>query len=332
MSEVNGKNGYLALCYHYIRCARSLKQFSRILGNTTDEFHRHIRMLKSQYEIISLDSAYKFSYENFFLKNGKYGVLITFDDGLSDHYLAAGILAEFGISGVFFIPTCILKDKLPANPTIIHYCLAKYGIERFLYAYRGALEEHKLNIKRYNVKFKRGEYDPMKTISIIKSVFKYRLEKNTARNVLLHIYKNLFLKNYPEALKIMHLTEKQIRNMLDMGHFIGVHSHSHISVAATELPEKDFREEIIEPKRYLERIFRVPINAMSYPFGEKRDCLSSGILTRKTKEYRLAFTIEKIVNTKDTSPLELGRYMLTSTDNEIRLKEILETIIAEKRI
>lgn len=332
MSKINRDNGYLALCYHYIRSARSHKQFPRILGNTASEFHKHIRMLKSQYAVISLDDAYKFSYENFFFKNGKYGVLITFDDGLSDHYLAAGILAEYGISGVFFIPTCILKDRLPANPMIIHYCLAIYGIERFLKVYRETLEEHKFNMKKYDVKFKRGKDNPRKAIPIIKSIFKYRLEKNAARSVLLYIYKNLFCKDYPGALKIMHLTAKQVRNMLNMGHAIGVHSHSHISVAATELPEKDFREEIIEPKRYLERIFHVPINAMSYPFGEKRDCLSSGILIRKTREYRLAFTIEKIVNTKDTLPLELGRYMLTSTDNEIRLKEILETIIAEKRI
>ena len=330
MRNSTNKNGYLALCYHYIRSKKSAEEFPRIRGHSEGEFRQHIRMLKNQYEIISLDDAYRFSYSDFSLKKEKYGMLLTFDDGLSDHYLAASILAEFGIKAVFFIPTCILKDRVPANPTIIHYSLAVYGLERFLNIYRKALKKYKLNDDRYNIRFREKESSYAETIANIKSIFKYELKRDITRNVLLHIYKNLFLKDYSNAMKIMHLTREQITEMLDMGHFLGVHTHSHISVATSDLTASDFEKEIIMPKKYIETIFNVPVHALSYPFGDKRDCLDASMLINRTREYSLAFTVENIVNTKCTSQFELGRYMPKSTDTAVRLKKILEKISRTK--
>ena len=45
--------------------------------------------------------------------------------------------------------------------------------------------------------------------------------------------------------------------MIEMGHTIGVHTHTHISVAATKLSEDDFYNEIIFPKKYLEKEFNI---------------------------------------------------------------------------
>ena len=54
---------------------------------------------------------------------------------------------------------------------------------------------------------------------------------------------------------------------------------------------------------------------MSYPFGESRDCFNAQELFKKTKTYELAFTIEHKFNTENTSPLEIGRYMVDSRDS-----------------
>ena len=50
-------------------------------------------------------------------------------------------------------------------------------------------------------------------------------------------------------------------------------------------------------------------------------------LLNKTKEYKLAFTVEEIVNFDNTSPLEIGRYQPHSNDNVITLKNTLSNII-----
>ena len=323
--------GYIGLCYHYVRTGKEDKRFSRIIGNTEDQFRAHIEMIKGRYEVMAPEDAIDFSYGKYSPANGKTGVLITFDDGLSDHYGAARILYEYGLKGLFFISTTVLKDRLPANSTIIHYCLAGWGVRKFLEAYYSALEKYGLDSEKYKVTFKKGE-DPWKAIYAIKTTFKYRLGREKTRAALLYIYERLFGAEHKEAVDIIHLNEGQVRGMLDMGHSVGVHSHSHISVAGTGITDRDFMEEMIEPKRYLEETFKTPVLTLSYPFGEKKDCLSSAALLEKTEEYRLAFTIEPVVNTKETHPLELGRYQITSRDDETKLKGIMEEIARGKEI
>ena len=325
-NEVQENNGYLSLCYHYVHSRKNNEQFSKILGTDTQEFCRNLKMLCEEYDIISLNEARSFSYDNLSLRDNSYGMLITFDDGLADHYAAARILAKQGIKAVFFIPTCVLIEKLPANPTIIHYCLAKYKINDFLKVYRNALEECGLDNGAYNINFRKSEDDPWEAIKIIKALFKYKLKYQDSRKVLIFIYRALLLKDYSNCLEMMHLQQEQIHDIIAMGHSIGVHSHSHISIAATELSTVEFQKEMIEPRLYLQKVFGQEIFAFSYPYGGAQDCLANQELSRRDSGYQLAFTVEEIVNTKSTSPYELGRYMLNSQDSAVMLKKKLNEI------
>ncbi|MEM2160078.1 MAG: polysaccharide deacetylase family protein [Candidatus Nitrosotenuis sp.] len=325
--QINSNFKYVGLCYHYLRQNKQTDPFPRILGTNVDEFHNHLSMLKKNYQIISLSDALQISYGDFNLPEKKPGVLITFDDGLSDHYSAAKILSELNINAVFFIPTCILEDKLPANPMIIHYAIAIFGVEKFLKEFRSSLDYYNINKKSFEIEYTKGRDNVWEIISKIKTIFKYRLRYNDSRKILLDIYKNLLCTEYSDPISVIHLTENQIKKMLDMGHYIGTHTHSHISVAATDLTENDFVKEILHPKDYLENKFNTQIYSFSYPFGGKEDCLSSSELIRKTNSYKLAFTVEEIYNTKNTSPYELGRYQPTSGDTSSKLNNIINDIL-----
>lgn len=327
-----GTPDYLSLCYHYIRPEKKDDLFPDILGLRGDGFRRHIQMLQKNYRLISLDEALQHSRQKSPATNGKLGMLMTFDDGLSDHFGAAEILADHGISGVFFVCTCALIDRLPNNPAFIHYAVARYRLSGFLAAYRNALEEFQLNKPEYAIPYVKGQGDPWVTINAIKKMFKYQLSYHDGRKVLMHIYKNTLLKDYPNANELIHLTHNQIKKMVAMGHRIGVHSHSHISVAATQLSPEEFKAEVVAPKHYLEKTFQTPVIAFSYPFGQKQDCLSTQALIAKTHEYQLAFTVETIVNTQNTSPFELGRYMPMSTDDDVKLKAMLDSIVEGSKV
>lgn len=320
---------FFSLCYHYIRPKIELDPFPRLLGICTDEFINQIHTFKTNYNILELDDVRKFFYEKLPFKGTNTGLLITFDDGLSDHYTAAKILSENEIKGTFFIPTCILEDKLPANPIILHYALAKFGLTKVLEIYRLALKENHLDVQNFDVVFKQGD-NAWTCISGLKNILKYKLQFNDSRKILLYIYKNLILEEIPNALEIMHLTNEQINEMLEMGHSIGTHSHSHISVGLKNLSSNEFFAEVIHPKKYLEKTFNVTVNSFSYPFGEKKDCLSSTELLDKTKDYELVFIVDsKQLNTKNTSPLEICRHSPMSTDTSETLDVIL-TKIGEK--
>ena len=321
------KNGFLSLCYHYVRSKDAQKEFPKILGNSVDEFKNHIEMLKSNYKIISLSDIEKFILKNQNLNDAKYSILITFDDGLSDHFEAAKILHENNINAIFFIPSCIFKDNLPANPMIIHYSLAIFGIEKFLDEYRIAIQKNGLELKKYDIKFFKNIDDIWETIRKIKFNFKYIFDNELSRKILLMIYERLILKKFPDAMKKIHLTESQVSKMLKMGHSIGTHTHSHISIAGNKISLSDFKKEVLWPKQYLEDLFDTKISSFSYPFGEKKDCLSTRDLISKTNDYQLAFTVDEIFNTKLNSPYELGRYQPQSNDNAKKLGQILHQMV-----
>ena len=316
----------MGLCYHYLRLNKQSDPFPRILGTNIDEFQNHLSMLQKNYHVISLKDALSISTGEDGFNKKNTGILITFDDGLSDHYTAAKILSELNISAIFFIPTCILEEKLPANPTIIHYTIAVFGIEKFLKEFRESLVNNKLDSKLFDLQYSKSKDNLGETISRIKSTFKYKLGYYDSRKILLDIYKNLFSSEYKNMLSTIHLTESQIRKMLEMGHYVGTHTYSHISVAATELNSDDFIKEIISPKNYLEQKFNTKVNSFSYPFGGKNDCLSSSELIKKTNEYNLAFTVEEILNTRNTSPYQLGRYQINSSDTSFKLNSIIQNI------
>ena len=319
--------GYVGLCYHYIRPPLERDPHPEILGNSEAAFREHLDMLSKHFEIITPDEAVRFSHAQTPPRFDRPGVLITFDDGLSDHHRAARILAEHGLRALFFLPTCVLADLEPANPTVIHYGLATHRISGFLDSYHRALDGLGIQCDRYRIAYDRARDAAWPTIRRIKATLKYTLSSSEARAVLLHIYRNLLLPENPDMLRAMHLSHDQVREMLNMGHSIGVHSHTHLSVSAARLSDEAFTREIISPQRYLESEFSTEVFALSYPFGGPRDCLTAEELQAVTDGYQLAFTVQEILNTRSTSAFELGRYMPLSTDDADDLREVVERII-----
>ncbi|PCI29358.1 MAG: hypothetical protein COB67_04185 [SAR324 cluster bacterium] len=321
------ETGFVSLCYHYLRPKKGADLFPRLLGTRIEEFRQQVETLKKSYQVLSPEEILRFyrNEENFNMD--KPSLLFTFDDGLSDHFLAAQILAEKGIKGLFFVPSCILSEKLPANPTIIHYCLAIYKVEGFLKVYRDAIAINNLSLAKFDITYRRGVDDPWEVIRTIKYFTKYKLGYINTRKILLHIYREHLLRDFPKIMEEMHLSKLQIQKVIAMGHSIGTHSHSHLSVAASELPKGDFYKEMIFPKSYLEETFGIPVYSMSYPFGGQKDCLKAKDLDDMQSAYDIIFTVEKVLNTQDTNPLELGRYMPMSTDNVTRIDHILQKMI-----
>ena len=313
-------SNFVALCYHYIR--KDINDpFPRLLGTKIDDFSNHIEMLKKQFTILSLEKIYSIYYNQHKVTRNETGVIITFDDGLSDQFEAAKILSENNISGTFFIPTCIIKEKLPANPIILHYAIAIHGVEKFIDELKKIF--FNIEIKNEIPEFNGKKDNVWKTIDEIKNLLYYKIKPNETRKILLEIYKKLILKSNI-TIDNMHLTKIQIKKLIDMGHNIGSHSHSHISVANSELSKLELEEELIEPKLILESEFDTNVISMSYPFGEPKDCLSGQSLIEKTNSYELAFTVEHKLNTINNSPLEIGRYMVHSKDNANKLNKILK--------
>ena len=317
----------MALCYHYIRPATSTDKFSKLQGLSQQMFRQHVEMLLEHYQILSPQDAISFSGGTYEFLNDKPGLLLTFDDGLSDHFDAAKILSEYGIKALLFLPTCTLLDGLPANPNIVHYCIAQYGLKRLLSCYEAALDLFEVASSKFKIPYEQAH--EIENIEALKHHLNYSISPATGRAILLNIFDSLLSKDFPDAIQQMHLSKTQIIRILDWGHVLGAHSHTHVSFGAPGLSHKQLRAEILNPKECLEQFFQVPVCALAYPFGEKRDCLTAAQLSSHTNGYKVAFSGIPILNTTSTPSLELGRYMVMSTDGTQRLRQIVDDIIAQ---
>jgi len=300
--------------------------FPRILGTKKENFEDNIRMLEKKYQMLDLNDVINFMYNKQNFSHSKTGMLITFDDGLSDHYESAKILTEHNVNATFFVPTCIVEEKLPPNPTIIHYCIAKYGISKFLEFFDQSLQKFAIMDDQLKIIFNKDKDDPWETIKQIKNIFKYKFHHTISRKILIDIYNNSLLKDNPNIFELMHLNEHKIKSMITMGHSFGVHTHSHISVGPSKLSDSEKYIELLKPKKILEDKFKISVDSFSYPFGGTVDCLSEDKLPEYLKEYKLIFTVDEILNTKKTSVYELGRYQPNSLDTTPILKEKLMKI------
>lgn len=319
------KNAYLSLCYHYVRSKAANALFPTLLGNTEEDFRIQIESFQKHFDYTYLDEVRDF-HNNKIDFEGKLKLLITFDDGLTDHYLAAKILQEYRVKAVFFVPTCIFVDKLPANPTIIHYALEKYRVDGFLDAYRKALNTLGMPLNKFDIQYTKGKDDPWAVIREIKVQFKYKFGGKEGRDILIHIYENTLLKDYPNIMDIMHCSVGELQEMIDMGHSLGVHTHNHISVSASDLTKEEFFDEIIKPQQYFKEYFGIDAYSLSYPYGKKDDCYDSDTLNGKTAKFDIAVTVEEKMNFRNTNPFEIGRYQPMSFDTADSILDKLEEI------
>ena len=73
--STNTPNGYLSLCYHYIRDNFNEKSFPRILGTSVTEFEKHIEMFSNHFKLITPSDALSFSYGDYNFNNNEVGLL-----------------------------------------------------------------------------------------------------------------------------------------------------------------------------------------------------------------------------------------------------------------
>lgn len=313
---------FYGLCYHYIR-KESNDPFPRIFGTKINDFNEHVKMIQKKFEVMSLDDLQLFYKQKTDAVNKKKGIIFTFDDGLADQFEAAKILYENNISGIFFIPTCSLFDNVPANPIILHYAIAIHGLKKFLGELGKYFEKYDISEKPLFMKNQEMIENKFEVINEIKDILYYKINHILTRKILVEIYQDFILSENIVNNDI-HFSIDQVNKLLKMGHKIGTHSHSHISIGSSKMSNEEFNIEIIKPKELLAKKFRTNIISMSYPFGEKKDCLESEKLLKKTKSYEFAFTIENKLNMINTSKLEIGRYMVHSNDDTLKLEKKLE--------
>ncbi len=218
-------------------------------------FKKQLQWLSKKYRIISLSEAIHMAESSQGFSNE---LVVTFDDGFSDlWHIGAGIM---------------LDEKIPATFFLINNCLDNENFMwRTLLAYLDKTLSYKLKEKiikqaceHYKLPFP-GIFDSLKSWS--KRVFPMYLKDEISellyQSAFGHTSTHLLTQIQP------YLNKDQVKALLNQGFEIGAHTKTH--PLCNRLSESELKEEVVDAKEELEKIFQVKINSIAFPFGLKPD-------------------------------------------------------------
>jgi peptidoglycan/xylan/chitin deacetylase (PgdA/CDA1 family) len=254
--------------YHYVRELRSTF-FPNIRGMELSAFREQLVALERRYEMATLESALAFIQGHYIPRRDM--CLLTFDDGLKEHYTdVAPLLAARGIQGVFFIITSCLDGRHIAPVHMNHFLMA--GLE----------------FNEYRESFLRRVSDPNDPGAPIHvdpelaqrsyrwdtpevASFKYLvncvLDNNTRDRVLKELFEAKIDREESFA-PSLYLSRDEANEMQSMGMIIGGHSHRHERLSS--LSDHELRSDLCTCREsLLETLSPQPLWPFCYPYGKK---------------------------------------------------------------
>jgi peptidoglycan/xylan/chitin deacetylase (PgdA/CDA1 family) len=250
------------LMYHYVRPAPVDLPHFRYLHK--DDFAAQIDMLSQHMEIIT---AARFIDILSGAPVPDDAILLTFDDGLRDHYEhVLPILEDRKLTGLFFV----LADPPPNGAMFdvhaIHHLLGRYGGPLVLRTLQAVLEPGMIDDSKKAL-FDRNVYRNQTNdgaTQLVKKILNYFVSEASRKRLIDAVQSAL---GSPERSgESLYLSQAQLRDMYRRGHLIGSHGMTH-RILQTQT-EDEQRNEISGSFRWLERTLPRPDRRIfCYPYG-----------------------------------------------------------------
>lgn len=255
--------------YHYVRNIQK-SRYPGIKGLEYNLFKQQIAYLMKHYNIIRMEELLAYYDNNYELPDNP--MLLTFDDGYSDHFnYVYPVLKNWNIQGSFFISgkTISQKEMLDANK--IQYILACADNEQLfkellsqLDIYRNYYYEYPSNeelITKYAVA---KRFDCAKTV-FIKVILQRALSSMTRRMILDNLFKKYVTPSEDILAKELYLSVDQIKCMRQSGMFIGIHGYEHEWYS--NMTEREAKIDLDKSLNVLDGLITPDCFVMNYPYG-----------------------------------------------------------------
>ncbi len=253
-----------AIMYHYVGRYHADFPYHDFLD--VDRFSLQVDYLVEKYGLLSREE-YESCISN---KKIKEGCILTFDDGLRDHYdYVLPILKEKGLFGLFFIPTLPFTEENILDVHRVHLLLGSNKAETVLKNLNNIVKPDMLREDRKE-EFEKNTYKHQKDVSgkkEVKRLLNYYIDYSYRDEVLDQIMKTYF----PDEQKLMrhvYMTEEQLKAMHEAGMIIGSHTISH--PVLSRLTKEQQQREIADSFVALEKIIGdASSRTFCYPYGGK---------------------------------------------------------------
>jgi peptidoglycan/xylan/chitin deacetylase (PgdA/CDA1 family) len=255
--------------YHYIRDLPHTP-FPRIKGMLIKDFRQQLAALQQCYEMATLESALDFL-------RGVYHpsrdlCLLTFDDGLKEHYTdVMPLLVEHKVQGLFFVITSCLQDARVASVHMNHFLMAALEFEHYQRVFcqtLGDVAPHLGAAMEVDAEVARRTYRwDTPDVACFKYVFNFMIDSDIRDQVV----KALFEKHIADEAAFsstLYVSWEEARQMQAAGMLLGGHSHQHKPLATISSEESLW--DLGTCQRLLtERLHPQILWPFCYPYGKR---------------------------------------------------------------
>ena len=256
--------------YHYIR------NFSNKYKNPNGIRFIHINNFCNQLNFFK-QNFYLPSVEEFFLfKKGiinlpKDSIILSFDDGLTDHYkYVFSELIERKMWGIFFVPSRPYIENKHIGTFALHHLLGKVHtielIKNIMLILNNSDLKFEINLNELNKKIINSKNEEDRTLFLKKLINSKNYFKNEElKDILIDKLIQEYIPNF--KLYDVYLKPKEIFEMENSGMIIGAHSITHNYMS--DLNEIDQFKEIDESFKILNSITgKLKFRLFGYPYGK----------------------------------------------------------------
>ncbi len=219
--------------------------------------------------------------------------LLTFDDGLSDHFdTVFPELKKRQLSGLFFINGSNYHNRRLLNVHRLHYLLANH--------YDAHFEEHCLQLintfplnDHYRQHFESKVYEGLQhdsAVADIKRVLNFFMlfeDQDKVLGTLMQLY-NVHEEDIAPS---YYITPDQMKLMAEADMCFGAHGYTHYVLS--NLPCEKQEEEIESSLSFVKSILpHQPVSFFCYPYGYRESFNGSTIEAVQSAGFKMAFSVE----------------------------------------
>jgi peptidoglycan/xylan/chitin deacetylase (PgdA/CDA1 family) len=252
--------------YHYVRDLENTP-YPRISAMLIGDFERQAKALSDRYEMATLVSALDFLSGVYVPERDL--CLLTFDDGIKDHYLNVfPILADMHIQGIFFVITSCLDKHRVASVHKNHFLMALLGLERYKEIFTKILLEisPKANMNVNPDEARRYYRWDSLEVAEFKYLLNFRLSEDTRGIILNRLFKR-YIGNEEEFADYLYMSWDEVKRMQHEKMIIGGHSNEHVALSSLELEQQ--RKDLSACKKSLrDHLNSQNLWPFSYPYGK----------------------------------------------------------------
>ena len=247
--------------YHYVRTeSRALPHFRYL---HLENFKKQLDFLCSRYRILGRQEFLDAVQEG---RCPSDAVVLTFDDGLLDHYqFVLPELERRQLWGIFYVVTGPLETDSVLSVHLVHRLLGKYGGPKMLDALKAIVEPEMLthaHVREFKTLTYPDQADDLEATTLFKRILNYFISNEWQRPILMQLMEKMPLDNLDD----IYLNRAQIQEMHSCGHLIGSHSGTH--PLFSKLISGHQESEIQGSFDFLEEILgEQPIRTFCYPYG-----------------------------------------------------------------